>query len=173
MNSVNSDGSVRVLVLAQDYPNNEGGVSLMYIHSRNVYYRKQGIDVTVLNFSTEKNYDYDGITVISPSEYKRDKKVYDVLIAHAPNIKNHFRFINKYQQNFRRIFFYFHGHEILKISDNYPTPYPYMGDFNFFKKKIRDIYDIIKLKIIRNYFVNSANDITLIFVSDWMKNKFE
>lgn len=46
----------RVLVLAQDYPNNNGGVTLMYIHTRNIFYKNHGIDVDVLNFKTKINF---------------------------------------------------------------------------------------------------------------------
>lgn len=52
-----------ILVLVQDYPNNEGSVALMYVHVRNKYYIQHGINVTVLNFSTSKNYSIDGIRV--------------------------------------------------------------------------------------------------------------
>ena len=42
----------KILVLVQDYPNNNGGVALMYVHVRNKYYIQHNIDVTVLNFSS-------------------------------------------------------------------------------------------------------------------------
>ena len=41
----------KILVLVQNYPDNDGGVALMYVHVRNKYYIQHDIDVTVLNFS--------------------------------------------------------------------------------------------------------------------------
>lgn len=35
----------KILVLVQDYPNNNGGVALMYVHVRNKYYIQHNIDV--------------------------------------------------------------------------------------------------------------------------------
>ena len=43
--------SYSVLVLAGTYPDNEGHVGLMYVHTRNIYYVKNGLDVTVLNLA--------------------------------------------------------------------------------------------------------------------------
>jgi len=34
----------KILVLVQDYPNNNGGVALMYVHVRNKYYIQHNID---------------------------------------------------------------------------------------------------------------------------------
>ena len=53
-----------ILVLVQDYPNNSGGVVLMYVHVRNKYYIQHDIDVTVLNFSSSDDYIIDNIKVI-------------------------------------------------------------------------------------------------------------
>ena len=39
----------KILVAVEDYPNNSGGVALMYVHTRNKAYMAEGIDVTVLN----------------------------------------------------------------------------------------------------------------------------
>lgn len=40
----------KILVLVQNYPDNDGGVALIYVHVRNKYYIQHDIDVTVLNF---------------------------------------------------------------------------------------------------------------------------
>ena len=45
----------RVLVAVEDYPNNSGGVALMYVHTRNAAYSQSGIDVTVLNFRIKED----------------------------------------------------------------------------------------------------------------------
>ena len=116
---------MKILVLATDYPNLDGGISLMYIHTRNKLYVKSGIDVTVLNFNTKLSYEIDNVRVISLDEYTSDKE-YDILVCHAPNIRNHYKFLRKYGDNFRKIVFFFHGHEVLKINKVYPKPYSYV-----------------------------------------------
>ena len=65
--------SNKILVLAEDYPDLSGSVSLMYIHTRNIQYVKRGFDVVVLNFSAETNYQIDGIRVITERTYDEEK----------------------------------------------------------------------------------------------------
>ena len=65
----------KILVLVQDYPNNNGGVALMYVHVRNKYYIQHNIDVTVLNFSSVDDYVIDNIRVITENTYKDRKSV--------------------------------------------------------------------------------------------------
>ena len=71
----------------------------------------------------------DGIKVISLKSYKNDNTKYDVLVLHAANIRNHYKFLKKYGQKFSRLLFFFHGHEVLKINEVYPKPYDYVRGF--------------------------------------------
>ena len=114
---------MKLLVAVVDYPDNNGKVSLMYVHTRNVYYAKKGIDVTVLNFSTKKDYVFDGISVISLNTYESTVNSYDILLCHAANLRNHYRFLKKYEKKFKKIVFFYHGHEVLKINKVYSKPY--------------------------------------------------
>ena len=113
---------MKALVLATNYPS-EKGHDLMYVHVRNKYYQENGIEVVVLNFKTDIDYEYDQIRVISKKSYKKNNEKFDVLISHASNIKNHYLFIKKYEKRFTKIIFFYHGHEILKINENYPASY--------------------------------------------------
>lgn len=72
---------MKALVLSADYPTLDGGVKLMYVHTRNLFYQHSGIDVTVLNFRASECYQIEGIPVISLEDYRRDRGTYDVLIA--------------------------------------------------------------------------------------------
>lgn len=164
---------MKVLVLATDYPNNDGHVTLMYIHSRNVYYQKHGIDVTVLNFSANSSYQYQNISVISLADYEAKNDKYDILICHAANLRNHYKFLKKYGALFPHFVFFFHGHEVLRIRETYSTPYSYIKKRKISDSFVQDIYDSYKLKIWRNYFPKVKEKSTLIFVSGWMKNKFK
>lgn len=162
---------MKVLVLVQDYPNNDGDKKLMYVHVRNKYYMQNGIDVTVLNFSSNKNYIYDGIRVVSEKHYIDSGNHYDILICHAANLKNHYRFLKRFGNNFPRVIFFFHGHEVLKVSKEYPRPYPFIKQ-PFVKKIFRDFYDEIKFVVWRKYFKSAKENTQLVFVSRWLKTKF-
>lgn len=165
-----SESSVSALVLVEDYPNNEGGVALMYVHTRNLYYRDKGMHVTVLNFRARDRYEYDGIRVISPREYDPHEH-YDVLILHAANIKHHYVFLRKNEHRFNKIVFFYHGHEVLKINEAYSKPYSYVYK-NIVKLCLQDLYDDFKLFVWRHYLPKIAHKSKFIFVSQWMKNEF-
>lgn len=159
---------MKVLVLATSYPDNNGCCDQMFIHIRSLYYRKMNIDVDVLNFNKSEGYKIDDINVVTMEMYKKQNKEYDILLIHAPNLRYHYRFLMRYGNKFSNIIFFFHGHEILKISKTYPKPYSYKHSFS----KLRDIYDIIKIRIWRKYIENNIEKINLIFVSNKLYNLF-
>lgn len=156
---------VKVLVACADYPH--GDVHPMqYVHVRNLYYLENEIEVEVLNFSANNNYIYEGINVISYNYFKANSSEYSnyVLVCHAPNIRNHFLFLKKYQNIFRRVIFIFHGHEIVKLNDVYSKPYDFKRK-SIIKNKFQDLYDAFKLYIWRKYFKKNHDSI-MIFVSN-------
>lgn len=163
---------MKVLVLVENYPS-ENSKSLMYVHTRNLYYLKNNINVTVLSFRAEKNYIIDGIHVITLNEYKTNQESYKdfLLVIHAPNLKHHYIFCKKYEKNFKNIVFFFHGHEVLKINKVYSKPYKYVKQ-NAIKKIIQNVYDDIKLYIWRKYYPKIAYKSYFIFVSKWMYSEF-
>lgn len=161
----------KVLVCVQDYPNNNGGVKLMYVHTRNLQYVQNDIDVTVLSFSCDDEYTYEGIRVISYSQYLKDNGVYEIAIVHAANLRNHYRFLKKHGDEFSRFIFFFHGHEVLSINHDYSKP------FDFIKKSAlrniaQDAYDKYKFSIWKRYYKKNISKSDYIFVSNWMKEKF-
>ena len=161
---------MKVLILATNYPNLNGQIASFYIHTRAMFYAKSKIDVEVLNFSAMNDYIIDGIKVITLNTYKKHKnESYDLVISHAPNLRNHYMFFKKYGKYFKKYLFFFHGHEVLKINKDYSEPYKYM------KKKmtmLQDIYDFIKIKVWRKFFIKNNNKSYYIFVSQWMKDMF-
>lgn len=163
----------KVLVLVANYPNNDGGVALMYVHVRNKYYIQHGIDVTVLNFASKEDYVIDGIDVISKKSYVATPRKYDVLILHAANIRNHYRFLMKFERQFSHLVFFFHGHEVLKLNETYPKPYNYMKSSRPIMLKAQDIYDAFKLAVWRRYLPKVAYKSDFIFVSKWFYGEFE
>jgi glycosyltransferase involved in cell wall biosynthesis len=162
---------MKVLVLVQDYPRLDGTVKLMYVHSRNLFYKDNGIDVEVLNFSSDSCYKIDGIKVITFNDYTDSSKEYDILISHAPNLRNHYRFLKRYGHRFKNYVFFFHGHEVLKINESYSKPYEYVKKSKV-KDFIQDIYDEIKLKVWNRYFVSVIDKSNFVFVSQWMLDQF-
>ena len=163
--------NIKVLIAAADYPDNNGKVTLMYIHTRNLYYAAHGINVTVLNFKAKKDYEKDGIWVINPNTYKLHRKEYDILILHAANIKNHYLFLKRYGNDFRKYIFFYHGHEVLRCNSVYSKPYPYVRR-SIIKKVFQDVYDTFKLSIWRFYLPKVKYKSHFIFVSNWMKEEF-
>jgi len=165
---------VKVLVAVADYPNDVGGIASMYVHTRNKYYIKHNIDVTVLNFKTKRNYKIDDIEVISLETYKKTKnKEWDILISHAPNLRNHFRFITKYGGDFQRYIFFFHGHEVMDLGLAYPKPYKWAQKERGLRNFMQKIYDFVKLKVWHFYLPNVSKKSDFIFVSEWFFKQFE
>lgn len=166
---------MNVLVLVADYPNNCGNKSLMYVHVRNKYYQKNGINVTVLNFKTKEQYSFEGVSVISFNEYKKRIKYFEgnILICHAPNLKNHYLFMKKYLDLFNHVIFFFHGHEVLDINKEYPKPYSFNRKNECLRVVVQKLYDSFKLFIWHNYFKKIENKSDLVFVSNTLFSKFK
>lgn len=137
----------------------------MYVHVRNKYYLQHGIDVTVLNFKTEVDYVIDGIRVISLKSYENSNDQYDTLVLHAANLRNHYRFLRRYEKKFAHLVFFFHGHEVVKLNEVYPKPYDFMQQRSWFKRRIQGAYDQLKLSIWHRYFLKIADKSDFIFVS--------
>lgn len=166
---------MKVLVLATAYPKPDGSVSMAYVHARNVYYKSQGISVDVLNFTTEEEYNIDGIKVFGMKQFQSQflEKKYDILILHAANIKYHYKFIKMYGSKFEKFLFFFHGHEVLRCSKVYPKPYDYVKEENICYKRIKDAYDLVKLKLWKRVFKKYLAKSWFVFVSHWMMDEFE
>ena len=81
---------MKILVCSTSYPTLDGKRAMNYVHSRCLYYVQNGFDVVVLNFSCKYKYQYEGINVISINEYSVSPTEADIIICHAPNIKNHY-----------------------------------------------------------------------------------
>ena len=165
------DSAPKVLVATADYPNNQGSIAMMFVHTRNKYYLSQGIDVTVLNFAAKQEEVVDGIPVISLESYKKNQSHYDILICHAPNLRNHFLFLKKFGKCFDSFMFFFHGHEVMRINQAYSEPYPYVKPSRI-KLFLQDIYDTIKLTVWRRFYPKVAKKSLFVFVSHWMLDEF-
>lgn len=167
---------MKVLVLCAAYPDHLGSKALNYVHIRNKYYMEERIIPVVLNFSAESAYEMDGIHVITLKDYQKQqrKQNYDWLICHAPNVRNHYRFLRKYGQYFPEIMFVFHGHEIVKINEAYPSDYEYLIHQKLsWKKPAQNIYDDFKLRVWRLYFPKIKQKSQFVFVSESLYSDFK
>ena len=161
------------LVLVANYPDLNGGFSLAYVRTRCIYYKSHGVDVDVLNFSCKEDYEIDGIRVFNLSGYKKfaQKKHYDLVLSHASNVRNHYLFLIRYGKNFSRIVFFYHGHEVLKISKVYSEPYSFVKQSKW-RSLVRNTYDEFKFWVWRNYIRRNYKKLYHVFVSHWMKDNF-
>lgn len=164
---------MKVLVVVTDYPNLQGGLALAYVRTRNVYYKERGMEVEVLNFSANEDYSIDGIHVFCLKNFDKiiNENKYDLLICHAPNIRNHYFFIEKYDCYFKKIILFFHGHEVLKVNKVYSVPYPFVKR-NKLLENVRDLYDECKFFVWRRYIEKNYKKLAFVFVSRWMKEEF-
>lgn len=165
----------RILVAIANYPDerglNNGKSEAKFEHVRNKYYSDHGQNVTVLNFASNKSYSYNGIKVISLHDFEKESDKYDILVSHAANIRNHYRFLKKYESRFPQLVFIYHGHEVLMTSKVYSKPYDFVRQ-SYIKTKLRDIYDAYKLYLWRSYLPRINYKTHYFFVSNWMKDEF-
>jgi glycosyltransferase involved in cell wall biosynthesis len=167
---------MKVLVAVRHYSKPNEKSSHFFIQVRNIYYKKYGLDIDVLNFTAREDYIVDGINVYTLNTYKKVlvAKQYDLLICHQPDIriKTHYFFLRKYGTNFPKFMFVFHGQEVLRVNKVYPEPYFYMKHSSFFMKWFRDIYDSLKFILWRRYYSKVAHKSRFVFVSKWMYDEF-
>lgn len=169
----NDAGKFSVLVAVENYPGSTSGkaVSHQFVHVRNLYYQSLGVGVTVVSFAEKGSYIFEGIEVISVNEYRQRGEHYDLLLCHQPNLKHHLPFCLRHSDDFHGMVFFFHGHEVLKVSRTYPKPYPYVKT-NPIAVALRDLYDEMKFRVWRRYFSMVRESSFFVFVSQWMYDEF-
>ncbi|MBL1213614.1 MAG: glycosyltransferase family 4 protein [Ignavibacteriae bacterium] len=167
---------MKILILAQEYPSDGNIYRNHYIHTRLKTYLEKNIELVVLSFSTVNSYNFEGVEIVSESDYYKNFKGcnFDLVIVHAPNIRNHFRFLIK-NRSFGKLLFVIHGHEVLFRSKYYPKPFKFKrGMFFPVINSFNNFYDLLKLVFLKKYFVKGIKKKSLyfIFVSEWMKKEF-
>lgn len=161
----------KYLILVENYPDNKGNIGMNYVHTRNLAYKKAGFDITVLNFSAQENYCYEGIDVINYQSFVREKEKYEALILHSANIKHHYEFLRKHGIEFKQFIFFYHGHEVMYLNKDYSKPFDYIKQ-NAIKIAMQNLYDHFKMLVWHNYLKKHLAKSTFIFVSNWMKRIF-
>lgn len=169
---------MKILVLVQGYPSEQEKYNMSFVHTRILAYRKKNLEVTVVSFSAPASYIYENVQVLSYNDYLKENIFYDLIISHAPNIRNHLRFFLRHHKGYGKALLFIHGHEVMVTSKYYPSAikeyaYVYKNKRVIVELLIR-FYDEIKVKIL-SYFINSLinkNKIHIVFVSLWMKKVF-
>lgn len=164
---------IRIIEVTSTYPTigkekNYGG---NFYHTRNKRYIEKGIDVTVINFSTNICYEIDGVKVITVDEYKKNDTPWNILICHAPD-RNIYQFLKKNSKDFKHIFFVIHGNEALKLNRYLKNEYSYLHNSSLLKKIIQEIRDEVKVYLWGKFYSELSYKSEWIFVSNWMYEEF-
>lgn len=163
---------MKVLVLVAAYPDLEGNVSLMYVHTRNIAYSSHGIDVSVLSFAARSAYCIDEIEVFPAKAASRSLFAsFDIVVVHAPSVRSHLRLLRRHIDAIPHLVVFGHGHEFLRINDCYPP------EFSFAKNRVRrktvqNAYDSYKLRCWQRFLFENKEKTTCVMVSNWMKEAF-
>lgn len=165
---------MKILVAVQTYSLPDQKVSHFFVQVRNIYYKKLGLDVDVLNFSSKHDYIIDDINVYSYKTVikKIKEEDYDVLVSHQPNLKSHLPFFISYSKYFKKKVNVFHGHEVLNVGKVYSKPYSFDKTNNLFKNTFQSTYDVLKLFIWNRIYSRDIMNTHYLFVSQWMYNEF-
>lgn len=164
---------ISVLVLCSQYPIPGDYSKGNFFHVRNRYYVENDIDVDVINFETEQDYQIDGIFVYAVKSGKIAEKKYDVIVCHAPNLRHHFSYLREHNAEKSKIVFVFHGNEVLDTYKIAPYRYPYLPSSKMINVIKRKIKDFVKLKLLRKEFIYFRDRSEFIFVSNWMKREMQ
>ena len=162
---------MKILTVSQAYPNEKALYSMAFVHSRDLLYKKAGHEVEVLSFAARENYNWSGIQVWTEASVTKDRlKRYDAVVFHAPNLRNHLRFLRKNKDLIARPFFIIHMTEWISRAVYHPKPYSFFG---FFDRKVKPLfawlYDSLKLSVWRSFLKRQrVQNLKLIFVSDWI-----
>ncbi|MDM1517186.1 glycosyltransferase family 4 protein [Myroides odoratimimus] len=168
---------MKIAIITSRYPKENQPYNHMFVHVRALYFKSQGVDVTILVPAKEKSiYNYQGIDVIEDvsSEIANVLGKYDLLYLHLLNqypLKNGgFSIYNAILKNKYPVAIYIHGTDVLK----YPE---YLYDFTW------SIKGIVKYLYINtwNHFwmkrflrqISLSNRYLIMTPSLWMKNHTE
>lgn len=161
---------MKFLILAEDYPSAANPYALAYIHSRLIEYVNRGEECLVLSFSADSDYVFEGIKVVSHVSRLGE---FDLVISHAPNLKNHMIYILRHLSDITKIVFWIHGHEVMNVYKQYPKAYPWAYKQRF-TKLLHFLYSPVKLYFMRYIirFLMRMRNVRFVFVSKWMYEIF-
>src|SRR3954462_12140016 len=109
---------MKLLILTQDYPSESTPFVMAFVHTRSLYYKKYGVTADIISFSCKKEYIFEEVHVYPFGKLNvlLDRK-YDAVMWHAPNLRSLLKTIFFNFSKLPKIFFVYHGHEILMKSN--------------------------------------------------------
>lgn len=156
------------------YPSLAKPYNMAFVHSRVLHYQQRGWHTEVLSFSAAESYTFEGVSV--SAEHSLDREVtYDLVIAHAPNLRHHVRWLVSHARRWRKMLWVIHGHEVLIQKDYYPPPYPWDTKNKRWRKAAEQAYDHFKVRVLAQLIPRwlARRQLHLIFVSQWIRDQFE
>lgn len=163
---------MKILLLCEAYPSHRNLYAMSYVHSRAIEYVRAGHIVSVLSFSANEDYVFEGIQILT-SKSASTKRDFDVVMAHAPNVRNHLRFLARLPPLPLALFI--HGHEVLRINSYYPRPFDFdRGATEILNRAMRSVYDPLKLLLLRCFCrlqIIRGRPLGFVFVSEWMRSE--
>lgn len=165
---------MKIVVMTRDYPKGDDFVGDMFVHTRCKHYLKHDdLDLIAISNNTKENFQYEGVNVFSSDSFDKNfgNERFDLLVVHAPNSHIHKAFIDKYQNNFKKIVFIFHGAEALRIDKVYPKPYSFKkrSFLSYIKQRYCDYRKLRRLKKLFRPIIKKSH---FIYVSHWMYCEF-
>ncbi|WP_121965651.1 glycosyltransferase family 4 protein [Myroides sp. N17-2] len=168
---------MKLAIITSRYPKENQPYNHMFVHVRALYFRSQGIDVTIFVPAKEKSvYNYQGIDVVEDvsSNIISVLGKYDLLYLHLLNqypLKNGgFSIYNAILKNKYPVAIYIHGTDVLV----YPE---YLDDFKWTVKGIvKYLYINTWNHFMMNRFlkqISSSHKYLIMTPSKWMKNHTE
>lgn len=159
---------MKVLVLSTTYPSKHDLYAMCFVHTRVRAYVERGLEVTVLSFNSKSDYVYEGIRVVTKLPF--DISEFDVVVSHAPNLRQHIAFLLPKMNMIKNLVFVFHGHEVVKTYRYRDVAYEKMRPaFYFLHKLVRILYEDIKVVLMKRFIKSYINkNLRLIFVSKWL-----
>lgn len=167
---------LKICVVAQDYPSPAKPDALAFIHARNLIYKSLGHSVSVLSFAGKEQYEQDGVSVLPESEFSKEKiGAFDLFVFHAPNLRNHLRFILKNRAAIKAKVLIGHGHEFINAAKQSGGVFPFQSTLKArLKHLVQSVYDVIKLRVWVRYFKSQkGRGLAVVFVSDWLRKNVE
>ena len=162
-----------IWILAQTYPSPDQQYQQSYIHTRLLFYKSQGLECAVLSFSARVSYEYEGISIFSLGDFEAlSIQKIDLLISHAPNMRNHIRFMVRYQKQIQEMIWFIHGHEVLIKHHYYPKPYAFQSQSHLIRRVLNGVYDHLKVRILKWLIQSWFKHLHLVFVSRWMQDAY-
>lgn len=166
---------MKICVVCQEYPSAERPDAMAFTHARNLYYLKQGHEVHVLSFGASSGYDWDGLKIRPEADFDDNLvESFDIFVFHSPNLRNHLRFILRHGSSIRAKVLIAHGHEFIDWCNQSGGFFPF--DLTW-KRRLKiplvRAYDWLKIKVWSWYFQKQSGNLSLVFVSDWLRRNAE